>query len=124
MDIVVIGTTIVSILVSFFKDALSETAKSSVKELFNFIKGKTSGSDTEKEKTQKLEKLPDDKSTQMEFQKILEAKMRADNDFAQELLKRLEALAQNEKEATFKNVITGNVEKLVQINNLFGNIEL
>jgi hypothetical protein len=124
MDIIVIGTTIVSILVSFFKDALSETAKSSAKELFNFIKGKTSGSDTEKEKTQKLEKFPDDKSTQIEFQKMLEARMKADNDFAQELLKRLEVLAQNEKEATFKNVITGNVEKIVQINNLFGDIEL
>lgn len=122
MDIIAIGTAIVSILVSFFKDALSETAKSSVKELFNFIKGKTG--DTEKEKTQKLEKFPDDKITQIEFQKMLEAKMKADNDFAQELLKRLEVLAQNEKEATFKNVITGNVEKIVQINNLFGDVEL
>lgn len=122
MDIIAIGTAIVSILVSFFKDALSETAKSSVKELFNFIKGKTG--DTEKEKTQNLEKFPDDKITQIEFQKMLEAKMKADNDFAQELLKRLEVLAQNEKEATFKNVITGNVEKIVQINNLFGDVEL
>jgi len=124
MDIITIGTTVVSILVSFFKDALSETAKSSVKELFNFVKGKTDWNNDEKEKTQKLERLPDDKNTQIEFLKMLEAKMSTDYEFAQELFKRLEMLAQNEKEATFKNVITGNVEKIVQINNLFGDVEL
>jgi hypothetical protein len=124
MDIVAIGAMTVSILVSFFKDALSETAKSSVKELFEFIKSKIGGNNSDK--IQKLEKTPDDKNAQQEFQKLIEAKMKADTEFTQKLLEKLDSLSQNKEDVIFKNVITGNPEKIniVQVKNNFGDIEL
>ena len=124
MDIVAIGAMTVSILVSFFKDVLSETAKSSVKELFEFIKSKIGGKDSDK--VQKLERTPDDKNAQQEFQKLIETKMKADAEFTQKLLEKLDSLSQNKEEVMFKNVITGNVEKIniIQVKNNFGDIEL
>lgn len=132
-----IASTVVSLLVSYLKivgenlakkageqigSKLGETAWVKAKQLFEIVKMRfTSNSDTAKV-INALEKSPNDNETQLAVQFHLKQMLETDKDFAKKLAGLLKEISEVGADTIFQTNISGNVQKLVQMGDVYGNI--
>ena len=120
IEIVPIATTL---MVEFFKSAISETAKKSIEGLFGVIKAKLSTKQDGQKALDELKKSPSDNNKQIEFEEQLKKQMIEDKYFARSVVEELQPIIHNEEISVFLNKID-KVNKIIQINNMYGDIEM
>lgn len=123
MGIIEIAPIATALLVEFFKSAISETAKKSIESLFGVIKAKLSTTQDGQKVIDAFRKSPSDNNKQIIFEEQLKKQMLEDKDFAQSVEEELRPIIHNKEISIFLNKID-KVNKIIQINNMYGDIEM
>ena len=142
MDAVTIGTiasTAISLLVPFLKSIVNGTAERTgeeigakagnlawekAKQLHEVLKEKFSSKPETKKNLAVLEKTPDDKEIQSALCFQLKDIFSNDENFAKEIALILKEASDSGADAIFQTTITGNVKNLIQVGDMFGDINL
>lgn len=123
MGIIEITTIATLLITEFLKGAISETAKKSIEGLFEMAKEKLSAKEDGRKALEALKTSPNDNSKQADFAKQLQMQLMEDKVFAQSVRGKLQPIIHNEEVSVFLNKI-GAVDKIIQINNMYGDIEM
>lgn len=134
-----VASTIVTLLVSYLKNfgenmvkkagedlsnKAGELAQVKVKQIYKKIKRKFSSEPIENGVVESLEKSPDSAEIQAKFREHLEAKMASDSVFAMDLIKLLVEADKTGVDSVFSTTVHGNVEKIIQMNDIHGNVSI
>ena len=135
----IIAETTVSLLVPYLKSlseefvkkageqiggTLGETAWTKAKQLYEVVKGKFSSKPESNKVITALEEAPHDEDTEGAVRFHLKNMMASDENFAKELALILREASKVRVDTVFQTKIIGNVEKLVQMGNVYGNVEI
>jgi len=103
---------------------VGETVWNKAKQLYEMVKSRfTAQSDTAKV-INALEKSPDDNDTQAAVRFHLKEMMETDSNFAKELANLLKETSEAGADTVFHTTIMGNVQKLVQMGNVYGDVKI
>jgi len=134
-----IASGAVSILVPFLKSLGEEFAKSiaqelgskagetawkRAKKLYEFIKSKVTSKPEFEKVITSLEESPDDADTQAMVRYHLKELMTVDESFARELSELVKQVTEGKSDVVFTTTILGNVQKLVQIGTVIGDVNI
>jgi len=126
-----IASGVVSLLSALLKKKSGESDKSvgglaleKASELFRFIKTKFARQSTAREILDDLTRTPEDPDTQASVRAQLKKTMLADEEFAKQLADFLKEADEAGADAVFNTTIHGNVKKLVQIGNVYGDVTI
>jgi hypothetical protein len=133
--ITIIADTAISLLVTYLKQigehfvkqgiqGVSEAAWDQAKQLYEAIKNKLSSQPESGKAITTLEQAPDDEKIKDAVRLYLKEIMASDENFAKEIALILREASKVSKDTIFQTKITGNVEKLVQMGNVYGNVEI
>lgn len=100
------------------------TAWNKARELFETIKAKFSTKPSAVEALDDLAKSPDDGDSQAAVRHQLKKVMSSDEDFAKELAHILKEAADAGADTVFHTTIYGEVKKLVQMGNVYGDVTI
>jgi hypothetical protein len=101
-----------------------ETAWSKAKRLYETVKAKLSAKPDTARAINALEKSPDDGDTQAAVRFQLKDIMATDESFARELANILKEASEAGADTVFHTTILGDVQKLVQMGNVFGDVKI
>ena len=101
-----------------------ETAWSKAKNLYEIVKAKFSSRPETAKALNALEKSPDDGDTQAMVRFHLKDVMALDRSFAQELANVLKEASDAGADSVFHTTIYGDVQKLVQMGNVYGDVTI
>ena len=101
-----------------------KTAWEKAKQLYETVKSKFSAKPDTAKVIIALEKSPNDNDTQAAVRFHLKEIMEADNDFAKELANLLKETSEAGADTIFHTTINGNVQKLVQMGNVYGDVRI
>jgi len=142
MDTIAIATiasATVSLLVPYLKSLGEELTKKAggeigakvgeaawikAKQLYGTVKAKFASNPNTAKVISALEKSPDDEDTQAAVRFHLEAMMASDEGFAKELANLLKEASEAGADTIFQTTIMGNVQKLVQMGNVYGDVKI
>jgi hypothetical protein len=142
MDAITISTiasTVVSLLVPFMKSTIEGISKKAGEEigsktgnlawekanqLYDTIKTKFSSSPEATKIVNALEKDPDDSDTQAALRFQIKDMLAKDENFAKELAFLLKEASEAGADTVFQTTIMGNVQKLVQMGNVYGDVKI
>lgn len=134
-----IATTAVSLLIPYLKSLREEMAKKAgeevgakagetawikAKQLYETVKAKFTSKPDASKVINALEKKPDDEDTQAAVRFHLKDLMASDESFARELATLLKEAAEAGADTVFQTTIFGNVQKLVQMGNVYGDVKI
>ncbi len=137
--IATIASATVSLLVPYLKSLGEELAKKAgeeigaqagktawgkAKQLYETIKAKFSPKLDTAKLVSALEKSPDDGDTQAAVRFQLKEMMASDESFAKELANILKEASEAGADTIFQTTIMGDVQKLVQIGNVYGDVKI
>ena len=124
-----VGTTAASLVAGFFAKSAEETGKNATdaawqraSEVVHFVKERL-GSHQEN-KIEAVEKSPADEVAQNQLASAISNLAASDAQFRAGLSQKLVLAANSGVDSIFKTNIQGKVEKLVQIQNVYGNVSL
>lgn len=136
--VTIAGTTI-SLLVPYLKSVVEgmakktgeeigegagEAALNKAKQLYNAVKTKFVSKPNAEQSLTELEASPESREYQTKVQKQLEEIMSSDEDFAKELINLLNEATQAGADTVFNTNIYGSVQKLVEIGNVYGDVNI
>lgn len=139
LAIVGISSAVVRLLAPFFKSGAEEVAKSAggelgksavsaafakAKQVYELVKVKLSPHPQASEALVKLQSVPDDVATQNALESELKQSLEADHAFAEQLAQLLKEITATKAEVSFVNNIQGEVQKLVNIGTVVGNVSI
>lgn len=101
-----------------------ESAWSKAKHLYERVKAKFSSKPETAKVMNALEKAPDDADTQAAIRFHLKDIMTADESFAKELANILRQASDAGADTIFHTTIFGDVQKLVQMGNVYGDVKI
>ena len=101
-----------------------ETAWGKTKRLYETVKAKLSTKPDTAKAINALEKSPDDGDTQAAVRFQLKDIMATDESFAHELASILKEASEAGADTVFHTTILGDVQKLVQMGNVFGDVKI
>jgi hypothetical protein len=134
-----IAVATVSLLVSYMKSIGEGFAKKTgeelgkqaggnawhkAKQLYQVTKAKFSTKSETREVMDALEKSPSDDDTQAVMRFHLKGIMASDENFAKELAYLLKEASEAGADTVFQTTILGDVQKLVQMGNVYGNVNI
>jgi hypothetical protein len=137
--IATIATAAVSLLVSYLKGLGDELAKKAGGEigrktgetvwekaghLYDAVKAKFAAKPDTARVINALEESPDDTDTQAAIRFHLKEMMASDEDFAKELADVIAEASEAGADTVFQTTIFGNVQKLVQMGNVHGDVKI
>ena len=102
----------------------TETALSKAKHLYEIVKAKFSAKPDTAKVINALEKSPDDGDTQAAARFQLKDTMTTDEGFAHELANILKEASEAGVDTVFHTTILGDVENLIQIGNVYGDVNI
>lgn len=101
-----------------------ETAWNKTKQLYETVKAKFSSKPDATKVISALEKTPDDEDTRAAVRFHLKDMMTSDESFAKELAILLKEASEAGADTIFQTTIFGNVQKLVQMGNVYGDVKI
>lgn len=134
-----IAAAVVSLLVPYLKNLVEGLVKRSgeeigtkmgieawgkAKQLYEFVKSRFSQQPNTTKIIAQLEKFPDDEDTQAIVRFQLKEEMASDENFARELANLLKEASEAGVDTIFHTTIVGSVHKLVQIGNVYGDVNI
>lgn len=122
MEILQISALATLLLTEFFKSSVTEIGKKFIGDLFELIKNKFNGQKGTEKMLTELQNSPNDKEKQASVSKQIEQEMARDKKFASLISEQVNKIIQN-RQTIFNNEI-GEVNNLIQINTLNGDINL
>ena len=135
----VIASSIVSLLVPYFKmladnllakssekigEVATQTAINKASQLYEVIKKKFAKRRGASSVLKKLRETPSDSDLQAVVRFHIKEIMASDEKFTKELAHYLKDISETGADNIFHTTILGNVEKLTQIGNIFGDVEI
>lgn len=134
LTITTIASTTVALLSAYLKrigenfakeigGKASETAWSKAKQLYEKVKSNFVAKPETAKVINNLEKSPSDNDTQAAVRFHLKEMMEADSEFAKELANLLKETSEAGADVIFQTTINGNVQKLVQMGNVYGDVK-
>jgi len=135
LAIATIASTTVSLLSPYLKlvgenlakeigSKAGETAWDKAKQLYEKVKSKFTVKPDTAKVISALEKSPNDSDTQAAVRFHLKEMMETDSDFAKELANLLRETSEAGADTIFHTTINGNVQKLVQMGNVYGDVRI
>ena len=103
-------------------ESVAAGAVNKVRELYLAIKGRFSGNQKAEEALTKLSATPDDANTQASLREQLEQALEQDEDFARKLSEMIKSAHQSGADSVFNINIGGDVQKLVNIGTVHGDV--
>ncbi len=137
--IATIASTTVSLLAPYLKSLAEELAKKAgeeiggkagetawnkAKQLYETVKAKFFSKPESSKVITALEKAPDDEDTRATVRFHLKDMMASDESFAKELALILREASEAGADTVFQTTIYGNVQKLVQMGNVYGDVKI
>jgi hypothetical protein len=126
-SVTLIATTAVNLLSPYLKKAGEEVGKqvgqeawNKAKELYQAVREKFSGKKEAEQSLDSLKDRPDDPQSKVAVELKLNDELRADREFAVRVINILEAADKARAEEAFGITIHGNVEKLVNVRDIYG----
>lgn len=101
-----------------------ELAWAKAKQLHQFIRTKFADDSGSEKALSALEETPDDSDTQAAVRFQLKDQMSADNEFAKQIAALLKEADKAGADTVFNTNIHGNVEKLVQMRDVYGDVNI
>lgn len=100
-----------------------ETAWDKARQLYETVKAKFSSKPSSANVIKALEESPDDEETQAAVRFQLKEEMASDERFAKELANILKEASEAGADTIFQTTIMGNVQRLVQMGNVYGDVQ-
>jgi hypothetical protein len=130
-NMLILGTSAATLVSGFLAKSVEEFGKKTAgaawdkaSEIFRLIKLKLSGDPQGQTALTALEAAPGDAQAREHVASAIAETASKDGDFAKELSSKLVAAAGSGVDNVFNTNIAGSVEKLVQIQNVYGNVSL
>lgn len=101
-----------------------ETAWGKAKQLYETLKAKFASKPDTAKVISALEESPNDEDTQAAVRFHLKEMMASDESFAKELANLLKEASEAGADTIFQTTIMGNVQKLVQMGNVYGDVKI
>lgn len=135
----VIASSVVSLLVPYFKmladnlltkssekigEVATQAVSNKVSNLYEIVKKKLVKRRGASSALKKLREMPNDGDLQSVIRVHLKEIMVSDVKFAKELAYYLKDISESDVDNTFHTTVMGNVEKLTQIGNVYGDVEI
>jgi hypothetical protein len=105
-------------------DEMSKIATLSAKKVYETVKNKFSSSDQAREKFIGFENQPEKQNIQEDVELLLREYLSNDDAFASKIIEYLRQSAQNNVDVVFNAKIKGNVEKITNIGNVEGDVNI